>query len=500
LPAAYNPRVSGESEFEHAVGLYAGHYAKLLDRHGPRLGGAGRPDGGMAQLSALARLRTELPNIIEALEITVQNGSAYTVETDERSRRLVAIARHLPRLGNMLSSFTVSQRANLQILDCARTIQHAELEFHAQLGLADTYWQLGDYGHCRSAAYAAFALADGLGDPVLKSYAALKVGDVEDIAGNQAVALPLYDEALAVGRAAGDRALETMTLNNLASIEYNAGRRAEAKRYFSEALELSRASGNRRGEALAEYNLGLVVSDEGCLAEAEDLLRRALASYQELGDDHDAGAALQRLAALHVKQSETARARTLFTEALELSRKLGVGQDEGFALLGLGDVEHLEGNLDAASNCQLRALDLFREQEDRFGEYWAQDNLGLTDCRRGDFGAAGQHFAASLAGLIGIAHERAYPALCVSAAAALAGVGQLREAAIALHAGVLHLTAHGSSLSIAEQQATNSARAMLEAAVTSGKLTQAEYVELQDAAKALTLNELAMLTLVALQD
>src|SRR5438046_1659004 len=62
---------SAQSEWERSVGAHAQHFVALLEREGPKLSGAGLPDGGRAELRAMRRLGLEEGNLLAAVDAAV---------------------------------------------------------------------------------------------------------------------------------------------------------------------------------------------------------------------------------------------------------------------------------------------------------------------------------------------------------------------------------------------------------------------------------------------
>src|SRR5437588_13113000 len=68
------PVPAAVSMYERTVTAHAAYYSALVGKHGPQLKGAGKPDGGKAQLFALRWLSLELQNILEALDTALSRG------------------------------------------------------------------------------------------------------------------------------------------------------------------------------------------------------------------------------------------------------------------------------------------------------------------------------------------------------------------------------------------------------------------------------------------
>ena len=139
------------------------------------------------------------------------------------------------------------------------------------------------------------------GDPMALIEAAGSLGFSLFLAGEEAHAEPLLEEALALSRKIGDRATEIDGLLGLGTARQYLGRREEAVSLFDEGLRLCEETGLDAQEHFLLHHLGRCLVEMGRVDEARAAFQAALVIRKRLGDkrfiDSSQGA-LDEIAAL----------------------------------------------------------------------------------------------------------------------------------------------------------------------------------------------------------
>ncbi|MHC4549417.1 MAG: serine/threonine-protein kinase [Planctomycetota bacterium] len=302
---------------------------------------------------------------------------------------------------------------------------------------------LGRQDEERGALEEALALADGLGDPALRSRARRALGAHLIRISEYAGARGWLEQALDIARAAGDRRAEASSIGNLGVVLVHLGRYEEAREHHERALALHRETGNRRGEARATNNLEFVFGRLGRYAEARWHYERALSLAREIGYRRGEARATNNLGSAFGRLGWHEEARRHHDLALALAREIGYRRGEGWALHGLGIVEEAVGDPDEATRLYQEARDLRREVGDRHGLANTLVALGRHLTARGREESAAKHLDEALA----LGRELKAPATIILAAAqrALSSGGDAR---VALEAFAEHEAriGHGSKM------------------------------------------------------
>ena len=152
-----------------------------------------------------------------------------------------------------------------------------------------------------------------------------------------------------------------------------------ASRYYDECLELTRTIDDKKALAHALYNAAfpLFVDRErpAGMARARVLLEEALPLFRELGEPSSAAGALWALGNGYYFEGDFKRALELLAEARATAEAAGNRFTLAWALHTTGLSELKLGNHDAARASFLRAIGLFREDNDVSGLVLQLDNL-----------------------------------------------------------------------------------------------------------------------------
>ncbi len=202
------------------------------------------------------------------------------------------------------------------------------------------------------------------------------------------LAMPLYQQTLALARELGDLRGESATLNNWGSLEWDLGELEAAKAHFTEALALYRQLGNRLGEAKALNNLSNVLADQGDLTGSLAFCRQALEIHREMGNPRGQSTALNNLGATYFSLKQYDAARKSYLQALALHRASGNQQAQGETLANLSLLDCVLGRLaEGRENARL-AIALSEQAGDKVNLANAVYYLGRIELAAGNFSAA----------------------------------------------------------------------------------------------------------------
>ncbi|MCC6314386.1 MAG: tetratricopeptide repeat protein [Thermomicrobiales bacterium] len=216
----------------------------------------------------------------------------------------------------------------------------------------------------------------------------LGCGVLAQAQGDDAAALPLLSDALAMFRISGDAAGTATTLNFLGLVAANAGNHAEATRLHTEGLELARASGDRWRETLALNLLAAAQERMGQSGTAAALYSDSLRIARMQGDRWSAAAALRGLGRLAERDLDHGQARALYGQALEIYRELQSRQNVATLLIDLGAVSRRQGRMVEAVEVLEEARRGLLDLGDARGAAGALLDLGRVHQQQGDARAA----------------------------------------------------------------------------------------------------------------
>ncbi|HEY6960297.1 MAG TPA: AAA family ATPase [Gaiellaceae bacterium] len=269
------------------------------------------------------------------------------------------------------------------------------------------------------------AIAHELGDRQAEWRALQFLGELGVASDEADVAVPWFEQALALAREEGFAAAEALGVHSLGVTAWMAADFARADELLSESVERFRAaeaSGDTissplslaetwvRGRGLdlvfqdtlqpfhhvscavaagyALVNLASIAHARQELTRAHQLLDESAEVFATNGDDAALATVRVRRAYVLLDDGDTAGAREELEAALELRGRLHDRRGRGLVLSGLGLVETAAGAYDAADRFVSEARELFRRAGDRWGlasTLWRAADLALA---RGDVDGA----------------------------------------------------------------------------------------------------------------
>lgn len=185
--------------------------------------------------------------------------------------------------------------------------------------------------------------------------------------GEDGRAVPLFREALGIGRETADRSIITHSLSRLAAIAFRRGDFPAARASFEEALEILRRAGDVQGVASNLASLGSIARAQGDLVEARRCYEESLAVARKNDDSRSTAMSLDCLGRVARDEGELDRARACHLEALAIREELGDMPGRVISMGNLSLVEIEQGEYVRAEHHLQEALRIARDLGDRVG-------------------------------------------------------------------------------------------------------------------------------------
>ena len=242
-------------------------------------------------------------------------------EDPERATALrVRRALALRGLGQLRDAATLLARA----ADDAAGLGRTDLRCAALVALANIDAKQGRAADAKRHLTEAVALADSVGDPMLRIRAAFESAAVgAHFEGAIGPAIEQLRDALRTAQTIEDRALLAEGHLRLGTLLFNEGRLAQAADELARCIQLAAGSGSHRDEARATSLLGFVKYYRGELDEAERLGGDAMQWFARTGDTYFQLQNLRKLALYALARGDAPLAEKLLLEALPIAFETG---------------------------------------------------------------------------------------------------------------------------------------------------------------------------------
>jgi tetratricopeptide (TPR) repeat protein len=330
------------------------------------------------------------------------------------------------------------------------------------------------------------ALAQGSGmSATVRTKVLIAAGALAHRQGDDARAVALHEQCLALHRAMGDTLGSGLALIQLGNVARSRGEYARATTLYEEALGLFRDLDDRRRVTIALNSLGLVAGYQGDYARAMTLYTEALAIRRELGDHRGVAVALNNLGLMAARQGNYDQAMAYHTESLAIRRGLGDKQGVAVSLGNLGEIARGTGASSRAMALYLEALALFQELGDQQGVAVALTNLGAVACRLGDHRRAMDWYRDAITLRRDLGDKQGVATCLEGVAALLCGQGKLEPAVRLLGAAESLRDAIGAPLPPADrldyERVIDAARSRLDAPAFTAAWAAGRGLSLPDA-------------------
>ncbi len=249
-------------------------------------------------------------------------------------------------------------------LAAARGEADRHLEGEALARLARLLLDRGATGEGRTLAHELRALADAVGDRLLRAEALWLLGRSQSLDPKQAeAARATLKEALGLCLDLGRNLQAAQITQTLAINAAQASRHAEATELLERSLVLHRDLGHRRGHASCLANLGLLAIQAGAHAQAWEHLSEALRMSRRLGSERNIGILEMNLGTAAVLLGRGDEALLHARDAAAHLEALGNVYYAGTAYRALGSTLVLLDRLEEAHAAYARATELLARDE-----------------------------------------------------------------------------------------------------------------------------------------
>jgi tetratricopeptide (TPR) repeat protein len=221
-------------------------------------------------------------------------------------------------------------------------------------------------------------------------------GEAELRTGNPREARSWLSEMLPLVEKSGDRAALRRTVNQIGVAEVELGALDDAERTLAWALELGRRDGDDLLVARATNNLGAIANIRGHRGEALALYQLAIPAYQRLGHLIGLAESFHNMAISFRDLGRLDAADECERRAIDFAREAGGGPLLALAHLGRAELALRTGDAGLAEAAALRAADQFAGLPDQIREADALRVVGAAAVAQGKPAAATEALERSL--------------------------------------------------------------------------------------------------------
>jgi DNA-binding SARP family transcriptional activator/Tfp pilus assembly protein PilF len=243
--------------------------------------------------------------------------------------------------------------------------------------LADKAQAMAWFGAERRVLTAAVALAPQAGFDIYAWYISWPLARFLELRGPWHEWVMVERTALAATQQLGDPAAQAFAHWQLGYAYARLGDYPASRAQLRHALSIYQELGDRVGQADVQHTLAIMVQFQGLYDEALEHSRQALELSTAAGDRTGQAIALNAVGWFHAMLGDHRQALSYCGQALKLhqGQELGYPKLEAATLDSLGYAHHHLGDHAESIACYQRALDLYREVGDRWGQ---AETLGHT--------------------------------------------------------------------------------------------------------------------------
>jgi len=373
IAASWLDSVSGERRAEYLAQI-SDHYEKGA-RHAQAAAVLSEAARRALQLSALAEARSFFEHALELVQQLKNYGSD-----------LIELELGLSETYQQLGEYPLSQKHAEIAAAKATELQNDVLVAEALVQLGHVALLVGNYQDARSYFSGALYLVEKENVPATLARALVALGSAEWRLGDLDTARVHCIRSLQVAEKVGDVATRILALNRLGVVAGSQGHKLEAEQYCQQSLELALLVGNRERASTALNNLGAQSGEQKEWQKAWDYYTRAYAMAQETGSQYGISLYEINLAMVGVNLGKMDEARQFLGDGARLAQRIGANTIYVFAIIYYALLVYAEGDVE-------RALELFglaktnpayeSECEREINMYLEEWNLDSTRVRAG---------------------------------------------------------------------------------------------------------------------
>ncbi|MFL5759564.1 MAG: ATP-binding protein [Thermomicrobiales bacterium] len=299
-------RLSTDDDEHEIRTRHAAYFLDLAERGEKELTG---PD----QVTWMARLESEYPNLRSALSWSVDQEDAETAL----------------RLGSALWQFwAASGRLNEASGWLRRALDidsesASDARAKALLRLGNMAVELANYGEARRWYEASLAIRRQTGNELGIASALGSLGFVAWSQGEYREARSVLENALTIWQELNDKRGIAVTLQNLGNTALAEGKFDDARELHEASLDLRNEMGDQLRVAYSRYWLGHLARIEGRTTEAKSQIDQSMVTFEEFGDLLGVAFACHELGRVAYDQGNAKSALDHYREALELRTQAG---------------------------------------------------------------------------------------------------------------------------------------------------------------------------------
>ncbi len=318
---------------------------------------------GAEQARWVAQLEREQENLRAALSFLLEQ--AHVQAGTQEGERQVELALHLCVALSWFWHVRGSGREGLSFLMQAlseRAGVGAALRARALYEAAELAFIYARHLPLEQLAKESLTLYQELGDPVGMAHSLSRLGGIDRIRSQFALAQVRLEEAATRFQALGNRWRQGQCFTEWARAATEQGQYEQARTLLEESLLLYQTLGDTQRLGWVRYLLArlLFVSQQD-QALAQQLAKQSLACFRERGDTPFSVYPLGLLGLIHLEQSELEVARPLLEESLALGKQTGVETDAVHLALGLARLSAMQGDAASARRLYQESLTLLFE-------------------------------------------------------------------------------------------------------------------------------------------
>ncbi|MBX5463056.1 MAG: GGDEF domain-containing protein [Steroidobacteraceae bacterium] len=231
---------------------------------------------------------------------------------------------------------------------------NADLEIRARILLC-TYYAERDQHAAEEQIERAVALLPQAHRRGLRAGVLTCQGDLHEIAGDNAQAIALYDQAVSVATEAQDDEMLAEALFNRGYLRGVQGKYSAGLTDLRTAQSLFEKRHMPQHAITVLNAIAILYNRLGDYAQAVHIYTRALKGQREAGLRREVAVTLYNLGRAHEKQQQWEFARRAYAESLQIQRELGYARGEAYALRGLAAVANAAGDPRGALDTLKRA-------------------------------------------------------------------------------------------------------------------------------------------------
>jgi len=337
--AAWLDSVSGERRTEYLAQI-SDHYER-----------GARYSQAAAVLSEAARRALDLSALSEARSF-FEHALELQYQIQKSGVDLIGLELGLSETYQQLGEYPLSQKHAETAASMATELQNDVLEAEALVQLGQVALLVGNYRDARSYFNGALYLAEKENVPATLARALVALGTAEWRLGELEAARDHCLHSLKVAEKVGDISTRILALNRLGVVSGSQGAKQEAEQYCQQSLELALAVGNRERASTALNNLGAQSGEQKDWQKAWDYYSRAYSLAQETGSQYGNSLYSINLAMVGANLGKMKEARQFLRDGARLAVQIGASTIYVFAVIYKALLVFAEGDVE-------RALELF---------------------------------------------------------------------------------------------------------------------------------------------